>query len=483
MKHYITSLPRLNLIPALPKNPRNYPIILIGAGGIVTLGHLPAYKIAGFSVKGIYDIDQQKAFDVAKKWHIPKVYNTINEACTTSTNENIIFDLAVPANQIQSVLKQLPVNSHALIQKPMGENLIDAQSIVNICKQRHIHGSINFQLRYAPYILALKDAIRLGWLGQRLTTVEIHVNVDTPWTSWPFLATVKHLEPTYHSIHYVDLIRDLLKPYEPTALHCRTSQHIMMPHLTSVRSSYSFEYTHDPMLYVNIYTNHHHRWGTKHAQSYILVEGTGGAAKAQIGSNFAYGKNTEGQQTDYLQICSDEITKGEWIDIDLQGRRNLPHAFIGSMAAAIRRYENVHDQPSTDIEDALKTMIIIETARKIDQKSDTIVTAFAHNDSDNSSFKSTRNLVAKSLTARTTVCQLGVAYFIQNPINYEIHTEGIQLPEVHIYGLGLDVDNDAPNVASRSHQYDPAGVMFDYADVSHDETIDKLEFRIFVSSV
>ncbi|CAF4290395.1 unnamed protein product, partial [Rotaria sordida] len=80
-----------------------------------------------------------------------------------------------------------------------------------------------------------------------------------------------------------------------------------------------------------------------------------------------------------------------------------------------------------------------------------------------------------------------VANFIQNPINYEIHTEGIQLPEVHIYGLGLglglDVDNDAPNVASRSHQYDPAGVMFDYADVSHNETIDKLEFRIFVSSV
>ncbi|CAF5122229.1 unnamed protein product, partial [Rotaria sp. Silwood1] len=187
MKHYVTSLPRLNLIPALPKNPRNYPIILIGAGGIVTSGHLPAYKIAGFSVKGIFDIDQQKAFDVAKKWHIPKVYNTINEACTTSTNENIIFDLAVPASQIQSILKQLPINSHALIQKPMGENLTDAQSIVNICKQRHIHGSINFQLRYAPYILALKDAIRLGWLGQRLTTIEIHVNVDTPWTLWPFL--------------------------------------------------------------------------------------------------------------------------------------------------------------------------------------------------------------------------------------------------------------------------------------------------------
>ncbi|CAF2409196.1 unnamed protein product [Rotaria sp. Silwood2] len=364
MKHYLKSLPELNLTPALPKNPRSYPIILIGAGAIVTLGHLPAYKIAGFSVKGIYDIDRQKAFDVAKKWHIPEVYNTINEACTTSANENIIFDLAVPSNQIQSILKHLPINSHALIQKPMGENLTDAQSIVNICKQRHIHSSINFQLRYAPYILALKDAIRLGWLGERLTTIEIHVNVYMPWSLWPFLATVERLELTYHSIHYVDLIRDLLKPYEPSALHCRTSQHVMMPHLKSVRSSYSFEYKHDPMLYVNIYTNHHHRWGMKHAQSYILVEGTAGAAKAQIGDNFAYGKNIEGQQIDYLQICSDEMTKGEWIDIDLQGRTRFPHAFIGPMAAAIRRYENQYNQPSTDVKDALKTMTIIETAWK-----------------------------------------------------------------------------------------------------------------------
>ncbi|CAF3602140.1 unnamed protein product [Rotaria sordida] len=349
MKHYVTSLPQLNLIPALPKNPRNYPIILIGTGAIATLGHLPTYKIAGF---------------FSKKWHISKVYNTINKVCTTSTNENIIFDLAVPSNQIQSILKQLPRNSHALIQKLMGENLIDAQSIVNVCKQRHIYGSINFQLRYAPYILALKDAIRLGWLGQRLTTIEILVNVHMPWESWPFLAPVQHLEPTYHSIHYVDLIRDLLKPYEPTALHCRTSQLIMIPHLTSVRSSYSFEYKHDLLLYINIYTNHMHRWGMKHAQSYILVEGTGGATKAQMSDNLAYGKNIEGQQRDYLQICSDEMTKGEWIDIDLQGRSRFSHAFIGPMAAAIRRYGNVHDQPSTDIEDALKTMIIVETARK-----------------------------------------------------------------------------------------------------------------------
>ncbi|CAF2194083.1 unnamed protein product [Rotaria magnacalcarata] len=123
-----------------------------------------------------------------------------------------------------------------------------------------------------------------------------------PWSLWSFLTTAPRLELAYHSVHYVDLIRDLSKPYEPSTVNCRSSRHAVIPHLSPVRSSYSFEYKHDPMLYVNIYANHHHRWGTKHAQSYLLVEGNRGAAKAQLGDNLAYGENIEGNQTDYLQV-------------------------------------------------------------------------------------------------------------------------------------------------------------------------------------
>ena len=302
MKTHVSFLPQLNRIPRLPKNPSAFSIIVIGAGAIVTLGHLPAYKLAAFPVKGIFDVDRQKATDVAKQWNIPHVYDTLKEACASSASENLIFDLAIPSIQILPVLQQIPRNSHVVMQKPMGERLVDSQAIVDMCKQRNIHGSVNFQLRYAPYILALKDAIRRGWLGDRIVTVEVHVNDHMPWPSWPFLATALRLELTYHSVHYVDLVRDLLAPHEPTALHCRTSRHAVMPHLTPVRSSYSFEYEHDPMLYANIYTNHHHRWGTKHAQSYVLVEGTAGVAKAQIGDNLAYGQEIEGKQTDYLQV-------------------------------------------------------------------------------------------------------------------------------------------------------------------------------------
>ena len=69
--------------------------------------------------------------------------------------------------------------------------------------------AINFQLRYAPYILAAKKLIHKGLLGE-LNDIEVNVNVYTPWHLWDFLFTSPRVEILYHSIHYIDLIRNLL---------------------------------------------------------------------------------------------------------------------------------------------------------------------------------------------------------------------------------------------------------------------------------
>ena len=44
------------------------PIIIIGTGGIVKDAHLPAYKKAGFEVSGLYDVDSEKAKNLAKEF-------------------------------------------------------------------------------------------------------------------------------------------------------------------------------------------------------------------------------------------------------------------------------------------------------------------------------------------------------------------------------------------------------------------------------
>ena len=76
--------------------------------------------------------------------------------------EDAIFDLATPPSRHADVLKALPEGSVALIQKPMGSDLAEATEILRICRERNITAAVNFQLRFAPMMLALKDAIRQG---------------------------------------------------------------------------------------------------------------------------------------------------------------------------------------------------------------------------------------------------------------------------------------------------------------------------------
>src|ERR1700756_4874292 len=92
----------------LPRHP--LPIILIGAGGIVNDAHLPAYKIAGFWVAGIYDIDREKALRTAQRFDIPLVYYTLEDMLTRSPR-SVIFDIAVPGSATLSILRQLPEQS------------------------------------------------------------------------------------------------------------------------------------------------------------------------------------------------------------------------------------------------------------------------------------------------------------------------------------------------------------------------------------
>ena len=62
----------LNSSIPLPSKPKK--IVIIGAGGIVSDAHLPAYKKAGFDVLGIFDPQSDKAEKCAKDFSIEKYF-------------------------------------------------------------------------------------------------------------------------------------------------------------------------------------------------------------------------------------------------------------------------------------------------------------------------------------------------------------------------------------------------------------------------
>jgi predicted dehydrogenase len=66
-------------ISYLPEKPgRCFPILIIGAGGIVKDAHLPAYRLAGFPVWGLYNRTRDRADAQAKEFEVANVFNDLD---------------------------------------------------------------------------------------------------------------------------------------------------------------------------------------------------------------------------------------------------------------------------------------------------------------------------------------------------------------------------------------------------------------------
>jgi predicted dehydrogenase len=327
-----------------PSRPR--PIVIIGAGAIVSTAHLPAYRRLRFPIAGIFDVRPEKAVELAPRFGIPTIYRTLPEACHAGARGDVVFDVAVPGDQVPGVLQCLPEGAAVLIQKPMGENLAMARQILALCRDRRLAAAMNFQLRFSPNMLALRDLVSRGDLGE-IVDVEVRLQVRQPWESWPFMRGLPRLEVLYHSIHYLDAIR--LLAGEPRGVYCRAVGHPALPDYSDPRSSIILDY--GDRLRCSLTLNHTHVFGPLHRVSMFKVEGTSGAALLSMGVNLDYPSGLP----DTLEIARD----GAWETVALRGSW-FTEAFDGPMSNLQRFVAGEDSALVSPVADAIRTMAVVE---------------------------------------------------------------------------------------------------------------------------
>lgn len=328
-----------------PKPSKPRPIVIFGAGSIVGDAHLPAYRKAGFPVAGIYDPDHAKAAALAERWHI---HAFESEADALSVQE-AIFDLATPPAAHAAILGRLPIGAAALIQKPMGSDLAAATAILEICRTRKLKAAVNFQLRFAPMLLALKDAIAKGHLGE-VVDFDAWLALSTPWGLWPFLKGLPRIEIAMHSIHYLDLVRGLLG--NPQGVHAKSIGHPNHD-VAQTRTAAILDYGDRVRCVLSV--NHDHDFGRKFQACEFRISGTSGAAYVKLGVNLDYPKG----EPDELWI---RPTGGsDWVSVPLEGAW-FPDAFANRMANLQRLVTGEDNELIGSVEDAWQTMALVEAA-------------------------------------------------------------------------------------------------------------------------
>jgi predicted dehydrogenase len=331
------------------------PIAFIGAGGIVQSAHLPAYRRAGFPVVAVTDRDPAKAQAIAASESGARAFDSIGRLVEFAPAD-AVFDVAVPASQLLSVLQELPPGAAVLMQKPMGETLDEARAIRDLCHQRGLTAAVNFQLRYAPAHLGAVALADAGVLGD-LHDIEVQVRTYTPWKLWSFLAAAPRLEILYHSIHYLDLMRAWLGT--PHSIYAKTVRHPDTPELAATRSVMILDYGDAKRVFIA--TQHGHDLARASQQSFVQWEGTRGAIRMGMGVNLDYPRG----EPDTLACI--ERGASEWSDIPVSGNW-FPDAFIGTMGALQSYVEGSTTELPTRVDSAFETMALVEAAYRSSER-------------------------------------------------------------------------------------------------------------------
>lgn len=325
----------------LPSAP--LPVGLIGAGGIARSAHLPAYAKLGVQVASVYDIDHAVARKLARDFGIAEVASSLEALCE---REYAIYDVAVPASAQAAILRALPDGCAVLLQKPLGETLADAQELAALARRKGLVVAVNLQLRFAPNVLALKSLLARGVLGT-IHDVEVRTNTWTPWHTWGFLAGISRMEVLYHSIHALDLVRELLG--EPLGVHCYADRDPAFPDHADTRSDTILIYE---GARASVRTLHSRRNLGRHAMSQIQVSGSNGTAVLKTGVNLAYPNG----EPDSLWVQTGRSAGSE---IPLRGNWFI-EAFEGPMSNLQRFVCGEDEALVSSLDDALHTMALLE---------------------------------------------------------------------------------------------------------------------------
>lgn len=309
---------RLEVAPADRKK-----IGICGAGGIVEGAHLPAYIKAGLEVIAIFDVDHQKAKQVAAKFGIARIYATIEELLADKDVE--IVDIAVPAEaQPEIFAKVAAAKKHILAQKPFATTVTAGELMVKQAADNGVIAAVNQQLRFEEGVAAAHKMVELGWIGE-VSNFSITVNLMTPWELWPWAKDLDRLEVMLHSIHYHDLIRWFLG--DAKTVFCAAGR-------TAGQFPKGETRTISTALYDNgvtsvVHANHVNRGGDNYAE--YRIDGDKGSIRGTLGLLYDYPNG----RVDTLEVNSQVLPTDGWMPYPVTSRW-FPDAFIGTMGSVMK---------------------------------------------------------------------------------------------------------------------------------------------------
>ncbi len=343
-----------DISPRVPRR-RDLGIGIIGAGGIVQHGHMPAYRKADFPVVGIASSSASAVSveQVAEKWNIPRCFTDWH--ALLDLPEVKIADVSYPFDEerLEIVHAAAERGKHILMQKPMAHSLEAAQEMVETAARHGVLLAVNQNARWSPHYRAARLAIEAGLLGKVYLLVhEMQSTQDSQeWFTRGWCAQIDRFQLLEYSVHHLDLMRfwSGLEPARVKAAIARKpGQHTRGEMIASVQLEF-------PNRALGVVLDDNASYPSAECFSRFKIEGTRGMLEGTAMGNVG------------LRIQSELLGEGVH-DIPLEGQW-FPDGFIGTMGELMCAIEEGRE-PSISGRDNLHTLEIIFAAyRSVEQGS------------------------------------------------------------------------------------------------------------------
>lgn len=328
-------------LPVLPST-LTLGIGIIGCGGIVQWGHMPAYRQAGFNVVGIASRNPQRVQAFAEKWQIPRAYDDWRKLI--ALNEVRIVDVTYPFDEerLEIVRAAAAAGKHILMQKPMAHSPEAAAEMVRITREAGVLLAVNQNARYCPQYQAAWQAIQQGLIGQvHFAHHEMYNTQDSQdWWHAKCHGACSRFQLIEYSVHHLDLLRWWFGS-EPAAVQAligrKPTQRTKAEMITAVQMQM-------PAGGLAIMTDHNVSYPKTPPRSRFRIEGSRGMIEGQV------------MHEDSLTLYSDLLEESP-VTPQLEGNW-FPGAFVSTMGELMRAIEE-HREPTLSGRDNLKTLDII----------------------------------------------------------------------------------------------------------------------------
>jgi predicted dehydrogenase len=210
----------------LPRDPRAYrPAIgLIGCGEISAM-HLAAYRVAGYNVVALCDLDESRARARRDEYFPTAAVYTDASALLARTDIEVV-DLATHVD-VRPVLVRaaLDAGKHVLSQKPFVVDLDEGDALIRHAAQRGRRLAVNQNGRWAPHFAFLIACARSGIIGD-ISTADFaaYWPHDLIVQDQPAFATMHDLILWDFGIHWFDVLAQILPAKEATSVNAHVQR-------------------------------------------------------------------------------------------------------------------------------------------------------------------------------------------------------------------------------------------------------------------